>query len=117
MLLHDAAVTSDCQRIFAVGTMAKSSDGLQPSKSRSEKQIISGCRSSDIHVEPSPLTLIIAVFNLDRKEIEKSVNSCCDVPRRFIDVLYAVAYLYCMRSGISRFHRATSSSSSAMRTM
>lgn len=44
MSLHDAAVTSDGERMFAVGTMVESRDGLQPSKSRKEKQIISRCQ-------------------------------------------------------------------------
>jgi len=55
MLLHDVAVTSDCQRLFTVGTTAMSSDKLHPSKSRSEKQIISGCPIKLIESESSPL--------------------------------------------------------------
>jgi hypothetical protein len=49
MSLYDVAVTSDGQRIFAVGTMIESAEGLHPSKSRKEKQIISGCRSHVAH--------------------------------------------------------------------
>jgi len=52
MSLHDVAVTSDSERLFTVGTMVRS-NGLRPSKSRNEKQIIT--------------------YNLDRKEIENRV--------------------------------------------
>ena len=51
MSLHDVAVTSDGQRMFTVGTMVVSVDGLQPSKSRREKQIISGYRGYVISCE------------------------------------------------------------------
>ena len=43
MSLYDVAVTSDCQRIFTVGTMVESVDGLQHSRSKNENQIISAC--------------------------------------------------------------------------
>ena len=45
MSLQDVAVTSDGQRMFAVGTMVESPEGLRPTKSRKEKQIISRCWS------------------------------------------------------------------------
>ncbi|GJE97468.1 WD40 repeat domain-containing protein [Phanerochaete sordida] len=53
MILHDVAVTMNSQRMLCVGTLTASSDGLQPKKSRAEKQII--------------------VYNLDRNEIENRV--------------------------------------------
>lgn len=40
MILHDVAVTPNCQRLLCVGTLTASSDGLQPKRSRAEKQII-----------------------------------------------------------------------------
>lgn len=40
MILHDVAVTNDCQRMLCVGTLTASSDGLQPKKCRAEKQIL-----------------------------------------------------------------------------
>lgn len=39
--MHDVAVTQDNLRMLCVGTLNASSDGLQPSKSRAEKQILS----------------------------------------------------------------------------
>lgn len=59
MHLHDVAVTSDSQRIFTVGTLIKSADGLQPFKSRNEKQII--------------------VYNLERNELENRVPVLHDI--------------------------------------
>ncbi|KZT69194.1 WD40 repeat-like protein [Daedalea quercina L-15889] len=59
MVLHDVAVTQDCQRMLCVGTLMASRDGLHPSKSRAEKQII--------------------VFNLDKKDIENRVPVLHDV--------------------------------------
>ncbi|KAL5499109.1 hypothetical protein ACEPAH_1627 [Sanghuangporus vaninii] len=53
MLLHDVAITNDQQRMLCVATLTSSPDGLKPSMSREEKQII--------------------VYNLDRKEIENQV--------------------------------------------
>ena len=40
MILHDVAVTHDRLRMLCVGTLTSSHEGLQPSKSRAEKQII-----------------------------------------------------------------------------
>ena len=40
MILHDVAVTMNSQRMLCVGTLTASADGLQPKKSRAEKQII-----------------------------------------------------------------------------
>ncbi|KAH8103027.1 WD40 repeat-like protein [Cristinia sonorae] len=53
MIVHDVAVTQDSHRMLVVGTLTASQDGLHPSKSRAEKQII--------------------VYNLDKKEIENRV--------------------------------------------
>ena len=53
MSLHDIAVTSDSERLFAVGTMVRSSDGLQPLKSRNEKQIISECLNNIVGIDSS----------------------------------------------------------------
>ena len=54
MVLHDIAVTQDCQRMLCVGTLMASRDGLHPSKSRAEKQIIGMSTSYTIK-----LTLLI----------------------------------------------------------
>lgn len=43
MILHDVAVTPDNKRMLCVGTLTASQDGLQPKKSRAEKQIIGQC--------------------------------------------------------------------------
>ncbi|KAH9936025.1 WD40 repeat-like protein [Amylocystis lapponica] len=59
MTVHDVAVTQDCQRMLCVGTLMASGDGLHPSKSRAEKQII--------------------VYNLDKKDIENRVPVLHDV--------------------------------------
>ncbi|KAH9836204.1 WD40 repeat-like protein [Rhodofomes roseus] len=59
MVLHDVAVTQDCQRMLCVGTLMASRDGLHPSKSRAEKQIIA--------------------FNMEKKEIENRVPVLHDV--------------------------------------
>ncbi|KZT00504.1 WD40 repeat-like protein [Laetiporus sulphureus 93-53] len=59
MMLHDVAVTQDCQWLLCVGTLMASSDGLHPSKSRAEKQII--------------------VYNLRKKDIENRVPVLHDV--------------------------------------
>ncbi|KAI0948106.1 hypothetical protein AcW1_009704 [Taiwanofungus camphoratus] len=59
MTLHDVAVTQDCQRMLCVGTLIASSDGLHPSKSRAEKQIIA--------------------YNLFKKDIENRVPVLHDV--------------------------------------
>lgn len=40
MIIHDVAVTSNSARMLCVGTLTASSEGLKPSKSRAEKQII-----------------------------------------------------------------------------
>ena len=40
MILHDVAVTHDRLRMLCVGTLTSSHEGLLPSKSRAEKQII-----------------------------------------------------------------------------
>lgn len=40
MILHDVAVTVNSQRMLCVGTLTASADGLQPKRSRAEKQII-----------------------------------------------------------------------------
>lgn len=40
MIIHDVAVTENSARMLCVGTLTASSDGLKPSKSRAEKQII-----------------------------------------------------------------------------
>ncbi|TCD66908.1 hypothetical protein EIP91_000747 [Steccherinum ochraceum] len=53
MMVHDVAITQNCQRMLVVGSLTASQDGLHPSKSRAEKQIIS--------------------YNLDKKEIENRV--------------------------------------------
>ena len=55
MSLHDVAVTSDSERLFTVGTMVQSSNGLQPSKSRNEKQIISECLIDVTDIESGSL--------------------------------------------------------------
>ncbi|TDL22745.1 WD40 repeat-like protein [Rickenella mellea] len=59
MKLHDVAVTPDNARILCVATLLSSADGLQPRKSRAEKQII--------------------VYNLEEKEIENQVPVLNDV--------------------------------------
>ncbi|EPT02101.1 hypothetical protein FOMPIDRAFT_1029426 [Fomitopsis schrenkii] len=59
MVLHDIAVTQDCERMLCVGTLMASRDGLHPSKSRAEKQIIA--------------------FNLEKKDIENRVPVLHDV--------------------------------------
>ena len=59
MSLHDVAVTSDHERLFTVGTMVESSDGLQPSKSRKEKQIISECQNDLADIGLGSMTFII----------------------------------------------------------
>jgi hypothetical protein len=69
MHLHGVAVTSDSQRIFTVGTLIKSADGLQPFKSRSEKQIIGKMKQIAI-ISFFDRSFSIA-YNLDRKEVEK----------------------------------------------
>ena len=51
MSLRDVAVTSDSERLFIVGTVIQSSNGLQPSKFRNEKQIISECLSDVMDIE------------------------------------------------------------------
>jgi len=43
MKLHDVAVTPDSLRLLGVGPLLKSPDGLQPSKSRVEKQLVGAC--------------------------------------------------------------------------
>ncbi|KAH9952076.1 WD40 repeat-like protein [Amylocystis lapponica] len=58
-LLYDVAVTSDCERMLCVGRLTVSKDGLQPSKSRGEKQII--------------------VYNLNKKTIEVRVPVLDDI--------------------------------------
>ena len=40
MVLHDVAITNDQQRMLCVATLTASPDGLKPSMSREEKQII-----------------------------------------------------------------------------
>ena len=40
MILHDVAITNDQQRMLCVATLTASPDGLKPSMSREEKQII-----------------------------------------------------------------------------
>lgn len=40
MVLHDVAITQDQQRMLCVATLTASPDGLKPSMSREEKQII-----------------------------------------------------------------------------
>jgi hypothetical protein len=55
MSLYDVAVTSDSERLFAVGTVVQSSDGLQPSKFRNEKQIIGEYLSNVMDIESSAL--------------------------------------------------------------
>lgn len=40
MMLHDVAITNDQQRMLCVATLTASPDGLRPSMSREEKQII-----------------------------------------------------------------------------
>ncbi|EPQ52299.1 WD40 repeat-like protein [Gloeophyllum trabeum ATCC 11539] len=57
--LHDVSVTPDCKRLLGVGTLIESADGLKPSKSRAEKQII--------------------VYNLEQKEVENQVPVLHDV--------------------------------------
>ncbi len=42
-MMHDVAVTPDGERLIGVGTLLSSSDGLQPSRCRSEKRIIGKC--------------------------------------------------------------------------
>ncbi|CAL1699128.1 unnamed protein product [Somion occarium] len=59
MIIHDVAVTQDCQRMLCVGSLIASAEGLQPSKSRAEKQIIA--------------------YNLERKDIENRVPVLHDV--------------------------------------
>ena len=46
MILHDVAVTVDSHRMLCVGTLTASVDGLQPKKSRAEKQIIGQSRDN-----------------------------------------------------------------------
>ncbi|KAI0270470.1 WD40-repeat-containing domain protein [Gloeopeniophorella convolvens] len=57
--IHDVGVTSDSQRLVGVGTLTSSIDGLVPSKSRTEKQIV--------------------VYNLDRKAVESRVPILHDI--------------------------------------
>lgn len=40
MQIHDVAITPDCARMLCVGSLVASEEGLQPDKSRSEKQIV-----------------------------------------------------------------------------
>ena len=40
MVLHDVAITTDQARMLCVATLTASPDGLKPSMSREEKQII-----------------------------------------------------------------------------
>ncbi|KAH9073045.1 hypothetical protein EDB83DRAFT_2313141 [Lactarius deliciosus] len=41
LMIHDVSVTQDGQRLLGVGTLLSSGDGLQPSRCRAEKRIIS----------------------------------------------------------------------------
>ncbi|KAH9048439.1 WD40 repeat-like protein [Lactarius hengduanensis] len=59
LMIHDVSVTQDGQRLLGVGTLLSSGDGLQPSRCRAEKRIIS--------------------YNLDRKEIENQVPVLHDI--------------------------------------
>ena len=74
MVLHDIAVTQDCQRMLCVGTLMASRDGLHPSKSRAEKQII-GTSTSCYQAYASHI--LCTAFNLEKKDIEKSVSIEC----------------------------------------
>lgn len=68
MFLHDVTVTQDSVRIVCVGTLMASADGLHPSKSRAEKQIIG---PSDKCRAISPLTaLSVTVHNVVKDEVE-----------------------------------------------
>lgn len=40
MVLHDVAVMDDSHRMLCVGGLLASADGMQPKKSRAEKQIL-----------------------------------------------------------------------------
>lgn len=70
MTMHDVAVTEDGRRMLCVGTLNASGDGLQPSKSRAEKQIISEDQSLRVRMIQTLMT-IPEVYNLDKKEIER----------------------------------------------
>ncbi|KAI0262535.1 WD40 repeat-like protein [Gloeopeniophorella convolvens] len=59
LMIHDVSVTPDGQRLLGVGTLLASTDGLQPSKCRAEKQIVA--------------------YNLDRKEVENQVPVLHDI--------------------------------------
>jgi WD repeat-containing protein 26 len=46
MLLHDVAITPDCQRMLAVGPATASPNGRKPSRSRVEKRLLGMLRCS-----------------------------------------------------------------------
>lgn len=71
VILHDVAITSDQQRMVCVATLTASPDGFRPSVSREEKQIIG--MSTCLLVILIYVIYLRLVYNLDKKEIEKSV--------------------------------------------
>ena len=69
MKLHDVAVTPDSLRLLGVGPLLKSPDGLQPSKSRVEKQLVGAC-----DIDKTAIKLLmphLIVFNMETKVLEK----------------------------------------------
>ncbi|EGO03920.1 hypothetical protein SERLA73DRAFT_102269 [Serpula lacrymans var. lacrymans S7.3] len=59
MMFHDIAVTPDSQRLLGVGPLLTSPSGLQPSKSRVEKQLL--------------------VYNMETKQVENQTPVLSDV--------------------------------------
>lgn len=67
MHLHKVAVTSYYQRLFTVGTMVTSSDGLQSSKSRNENRSLVSAMSYGLLLF---LIYLCIVHNLDKQRVE-----------------------------------------------
>lgn len=72
MVLHDVAITDDQQRMLCVATLTSSPDGLKPSMSREEKQIIGELFTFRFRLTDRCVSAYtLQVYNLDKMDIEK----------------------------------------------
>lgn len=114
MIIHDVAVTQDCQRMLCVGSLIASAEGLQPSKSRAEKQII-GTHNPFLFF--SPCFWLNGPNSLQSgKKRHWKVRAGIIINDWFPHLVTVVGYPSFMMFAISRWLEMTLSRWSAMRT-
>ena len=69
--IWDTAIMADEARILAVGTLLKTTDHLQPTKSRAEKRLLGECFAVLFMSAWLNITHLYLVYNMKSREVEQ----------------------------------------------